>query len=371
MSDGKGAASAAPAIPDTASPEQVIDVADAAERWANDCLDVPALKEGVARLSALDQYLVRASKKGRARLGGAMRRLEERVGFLTEDRRPGQRTDLSGATDGLTKDERYEFRKMADNADVVEEVIASSSDDDPPTRRKVLKAIAAKEEKIKETTAKPKPRPRTPPPKGGSLDDGLGGPTYDPAVIDWLRIRFERGMSAAAISAATRSGEWGWPTDRWPKGMSEGSVLACRSTIFHLQRFEELHPVKHRPRYSGKRLREIAARQKPLQPIDKVQWSVMKLTAALEGVEIEQYDLDSDYAQMILLDLYEDLGEHMGWVEKTVTAIRRHLDEAEVIEKIRKMREDTEGRTPAEIEAFQAKADHLERLRVWGEIGQG
>ena len=108
-----------------------------------------------------------------------------------------------------------------------------------------------------------------------------------------------------------------------------------------------------------------------MKPIDKVQRTVMQLTAALEGVDIEDYDLDGSYAQMVILDLYEDLGEHQGWIDKTVMAIRRHLDQAEVIEKIRKLREDTNGRTPAEIAAFRAAADRLERLRVWGEIGQG
>jgi len=341
----------------------------AVESWTENCDDIEAITKAVDWLNVVEEFLVRTSTEGRSRVLKAMRRLEVRIGQLNERRGAGRPSaNCPRADNSIPRQRAAEFELMANNADVVEEVLAASSDDDPPTRRKVLKAIAAtKKTEKKVATAKPK----TAPPKGGPVDDGLGGPTYDPEVIAWLRLRFERGMSAAAISAATRSGDYSWPADRWPKGMSEGSVLACRSTIFHLQRFEELHPVKRRPRYSGKRLREIAARKRPLQPLDKVQWIVMKLTAALEGVEIEEYDLDSEYAQMILLDLYEDLGEHMGWVEKTVTAIRYHLDEVEVIEKIRKMREDTEGRTPAEIKAFRAKADQLERLRVWGEIGRG
>ena len=80
---------------------------------------------------------------------------------------------------------------------------------------------------------------------------GRGGPTYDPEVIDWVWLRLERGMSAEEISAATRSGDWGWPIDRWPEGMSEGSVHACRSIIYHLQRFEQMHPMKRGPGTRG------------------------------------------------------------------------------------------------------------------------
>lgn len=43
--------------------------------------------------------------------------------------------------DGLTKQQRYEFRLMAEYRDVVERVIAESTDEDPATRAKVLRAI--------------------------------------------------------------------------------------------------------------------------------------------------------------------------------------------------------------------------------------
>jgi hypothetical protein len=197
------------------------------------------------------------------------------------------------------------------------------------------------------------------------------GATYDRAVIDWCWERLDRGWSTEQLSEASRKGEAGWPVDTWPEGLNHSQMKVVRCVVYHLQGYDELHPMRRRPRYSGKRLREIAARakQQALTPIDKVQRSVAQLTAALEGVDIEQYDLDSSYSQMIILDLYEDLGEHQGWLDKTVMAIRRHLDQAEVMEKIRKLREDTKGRTPAEIEAFRAAADRLERLRVWGEIG--
>ncbi len=209
--------------------------------------------------------------------------------------------------------------------------------------------------------------PPPPPRKTEPVGSGRGA-SYDPVVIDWVRERLERGWTFEQLAKASKNGEAGWP-DWWPGGISTSQMKVCCTVAFHLQCYDGMHPTKRRPRYSGRRLREIAAKPKPLQPIDKVQRTVVQLTAALEGVEIEDYDLDSSYAQMVIIDLYEDLAEHQGWIDKTVTAIRRHLDQAEVVEKIRKLREDTKGRTPAEIEAFRAAADRLERLRVWGEIG--
>ena len=49
------------------------------------------------------------------------------------------------ANDGLWRQQRHEFRKMARHPEIVEQVIADSNDDDPPTRRKVMRAIAEHE----------------------------------------------------------------------------------------------------------------------------------------------------------------------------------------------------------------------------------
>ena len=235
---GRGPLPAAPAIPTSPSPAQVDATCEAIETWAQECDDIPTIKETADRLAAVDAYLARTSTEGRNRVAAAQRRLEVRIGqlLMLKPWAKGGRGKLSDATEGLSADERTDFRAMGEDSDTVEEVIASSSDEKSASRRKVVKEIKAKKVTTKKAATKmtTKPKPKTPPPKGGPLDDGLGGPTYDPEVIDWLRLRFERGMSAAAVSTATRSGDYSWPIDRWPKGMSEGSVLACRSTIFHL-----------------------------------------------------------------------------------------------------------------------------------------
>ena len=359
MSDGTGATSVAPTIPTSPSPAQVESTCEKVETWAQKCDDIPTIKETADKLAAIDEYLARTSTAGRARVAAAQRRLEVRIGQLLP-KRQGRRTDQlpnhgKEVDDGLDGRQRAEFRAMADDADTVEEVINGSTDDEPASRRKVVNGIKTK---TKTETKKSKT-----PPKGEPLAAGRG-PVYDSKVIDWVRGQFECGMTGLEISEATRGGDSGWFADRWPKGMSEGTVLNIRATIYHLRRYEEANPPKRRPRYSGARLREIAARPKPLTPFDKVQRTVMQLTAALESVEIDDYDLAaSSYTGMLADDLYDDLTEHLGWVEKTFIALQRHVSDQKQQERLRKMRENHTGRTPAEIEAFEAAADRIERLQ--------
>ena len=47
--------------------------------------------------------------------------------------------------DGLTRNERWQFRKIAEHPAIVNAVIDESTDDDPPSRRKILAAIAEHE----------------------------------------------------------------------------------------------------------------------------------------------------------------------------------------------------------------------------------
>ena len=74
--------------------------------------DIDVCREWLDRLSAIETYL---SKRDHA--WAAMtpaRLLEARIGELLGARRQGERTDLSGATDKLTKDQRVEFRRLAE-----------------------------------------------------------------------------------------------------------------------------------------------------------------------------------------------------------------------------------------------------------------
>lgn len=70
-----------------------------------------------------------------------MRRLEVRIGQLLGPTSNGKRHDLepSLAKEGsLNKNQRREFRQMAEHPEVIEEVIAESTDDKPASRRTVM-----------------------------------------------------------------------------------------------------------------------------------------------------------------------------------------------------------------------------------------
>lgn len=124
---------------------QVDDQCAAVEAWAEQCESVPELRDASNKLAAIDEYLSRTSTEGRARVAGAMRRLEVRIGTLLGpahhggDRRSDQvhRDEL----DPLTKAHRHDFRQMAEHPEVVEDVIASSTDEHPASRRQVQEAI--------------------------------------------------------------------------------------------------------------------------------------------------------------------------------------------------------------------------------------
>lgn len=121
----------------------VSDQCEAIERWAATETSVGALRDASNKLAAIDEYLTRTSTEGRARVAAAMRRLEVRIGELLGPTTPGERHDRepSAATEGLSRHQRHEFRRMAEAQDAVEDVIAKSTDDEPASRRKVMDAI--------------------------------------------------------------------------------------------------------------------------------------------------------------------------------------------------------------------------------------
>lgn len=136
------------------------------ETWATDTTDIGELHEAKAKLSAIDSYIAQTSIEGRSTVSATIRRLEVRIGeVIGAGSRGGDRGNQhtggkSTATDlPLSKDERSDFRNMAANADVVEDVIADSTDEQPASRRKVLDEIRHRNQPDPEPTS-PSPRPR-------------------------------------------------------------------------------------------------------------------------------------------------------------------------------------------------------------------
>ena len=140
-------AGTAVAVREPASLVEVDAQCSAVEAWAAACESIPALCDASNKLAAIDEYLARTSTVGRARVAAAMRRLEVRIGELLGPARTGDNqhtNEPSFANDGsLTRNQRREFRQMAEHPEVVEEVIAQSSDQRPPSRRSVMQRLAA------------------------------------------------------------------------------------------------------------------------------------------------------------------------------------------------------------------------------------
>ena len=59
--------------------------------------------------------------------------------------------------------------------------------------------------------------------------------------------------------------------------------------------------------------------------------------------------------------LHEDLADLQTWLDYVFEHVRAHMDDAAKLDVIRRLREDTAGRTEAEIATANRLADHLER----------
>lgn len=131
---------------------------DAAEVWAATCDSVPELRDVTAQLDAVAAYLASTATDGRNRVAAAKVRLQARIGVLIGPAEPGggnhgnqhtarpssanqQVARPSSAPDGLSRDDRSDFRRMAAHPDAIDTVAAESSDADPVSRRKVITRI--------------------------------------------------------------------------------------------------------------------------------------------------------------------------------------------------------------------------------------
>lgn len=125
---------------------EVDDQCAAVERMASASQSIPEIRDWSNRLSAIDEYLARTSAEGRSRVAAAIRRLEVRIGQLLGPTTNGERHDLepSSAKEGsasLNKNQRREFRQMAEHPEVVEDVIKESTDEKPASRRTVMQRL--------------------------------------------------------------------------------------------------------------------------------------------------------------------------------------------------------------------------------------
>lgn len=130
-----------PANPAALDVDRAGEIATRIEQWAATCEDLDALRESRARVAAVEAYLAKRHKDASRKMGRADRKLEARIGELFGKAKVGvnQHSEPSVATEGFTKDERHEFRQIAEYQHHPE---VAPLIEQGQSRRRVLRQIA-------------------------------------------------------------------------------------------------------------------------------------------------------------------------------------------------------------------------------------
>jgi N6-adenosine-specific RNA methylase IME4 len=129
--------------------------------WVDDCDNIPAAVEVLARVAAIEEYLSRRGQEGPAQ--EAARWLEVRIGDLLGPASPNGKGDVRVPHE-VPKNRVHEFRKLAAHRDLVADMV-------PASRRRILHVIRQ--------TEVAQARPPTEPPKADTTTV-----TYPTVVID-------------------------------------------------------------------------------------------------------------------------------------------------------------------------------------------
>jgi hypothetical protein len=185
----------------------------------------------------------------------------------------------------------------------------------------------------------------------------------DERVLAWVAAGRQRGLNRDDFMPASKKAEHNWPIKG--KHLPQNGVDRCIAILDDREKRPAPTP-KAQPKPTGKRLREISAQQKAEARAKNIKLmnvarQIVKQTSLLESIDIEDFDLD-DVGQDALQEIFDDLVDGlMFWTELTARAIGVRLREQAVRAKIKHLRENTNGRTLAEIDTASVLADKLER----------
>ncbi len=313
----EGAASAALSItiPDGATLAQ-IDQMEQAAYEAIDSVQDPDAAELLLREVKLADHAVRlaqVSKEREQRWGGLRLRAERRYGELLGPSKEGR---PSGNVTGshVSSSERKGSSRARKVAAVPQEVFDGYLAETPrPTREGLL-----------DTASPVSSRPRPKPANGSRVD-----------AAERLRDRLKH---LRGIRAQRR---------HWTEEDMDDVQWILNN------------PWKRRPKYSGKRLRELAVKRQNGSELAGLQYRMMQLTSILESVDVSSYDLADPED---VSDFHDDLVELQLWMDRSISLASSRLDDSVLQEKIRKIR-DVTGRTEAEARTALLIADRLERRR--------
>lgn len=316
-----GAASAAPVvIPEGATLAQI----ERMEREAFDAIENvqdPDEAEALLRQVTIAEQAVRIAKvsaEREQRWSGLKLRAERKYGELLGPKQPGKRTDrqpVSAAdrsSSGADREAQSQARKVA--AVPQEDFDAYISEATKPTRAGLLrdKQPASKRRTKRKSSTAP------------------------PDAVDLLRRRIRQVRDLD-----------GRDRPRWTLEDTDNVELVLK------------HLLKRRPKYSGKRLRELASKRGNGSQLADLQYRMMQLTSMLESVDVATIELaDAEEAS----EFHDDLVELQLWMERSIAFASMRLSDAKLEYKISKLRDPT-GRTDAERQTAARLADKLERRR--------
>lgn len=91
----------------------------------------------------------------------------------------------------------------------------------------------------------------------------------------------------------------------------------------------------------------------------------MKMVGILEGVDLPEYGV-GDADRETMSDIHDELRILATWLDQSLDVVGAEMDDLQRRERIRRLREDTNGRTAAEIATARRLADKLERKHLVG-----
>lgn len=119
---------------------------------------------------------------------------------------------------------------------------------------------------------------------------------------------------------------------------------------------------KQKPRESGKRLRALHAKRRAgdTSNLMNMRLRVQQVVSTLEAVDLPTYGVE-DADRETISEIHDELSLLAVWLDQSLNVIADHMDDLQKMERIRRLREDTNGRTAAEIATARRLADKLQQ----------
>lgn len=330
MTNGTGAASAAP---------------DLAPATPDEALALISQATTVEQLEFLLAYCEEQESDWRRAKLEAERRLGILLGQAQHggDRRSNQVS--SGHLTNAQKQRRKKARKVAAVPDdVFNEYVANA---DEPTREGLLRAAG-----LYAVPDPPRQEPRAS--EAPTVHDTQYAQARDREIIEWVRARARAGWDREQTVAASKAGTDGWP--RPGKELSNGSYGEVMAAIWGAE-------MLHLPPSSAERWHSVreAKRRGKNRSLYDVRNMLMEAIAALEMVEAHAFDVAPNEKWM-LVDVVWDLNACARWLDRVVPQVGAHMEVAQKMETIAKLRARTvaNGATAPEEATARAMADKLE-----------